>query len=154
MIVSLKAYEVYIAAMVGARRTISSLGSSKTGNVNADVGWHTDIEGAGGEMAVAKALDVYWDGSVDTYKLPDVGKYQVRQTELSNGSLIVREGDSDDEIFILVTGKAPLYEVRGYMLGAAAKREEFVRDPHGMSPAWFVPQGKLSPIEDLIGASE
>ena len=147
--IKLKNYEIFIAAMVGARRTISGFTRDKSGQQDPNWGWHSDIEGAAGEMAVAKALNIYYDGSVGTFKAPDVGEFQVRHSERPEGSLIVRENDSSSEIFILVTGKAPNYVVRGYILGLDAKKERFIRNPNGKTPAWFVPQNSLQPIRDL-----
>ena len=74
MNVSLTNYEIFLAAMVGVRRKIASSDYSKASTfIDPQVWWGSDIESACAEMAVAKALKIYWDGSVNTYSAPDVG---------------------------------------------------------------------------------
>lgn len=142
--VKLNNSEVFLAATVGVRRMITSFMSPEMNKVaNEKFGWHSDIEGACAEMAFAKATGMYWGGTVNTFKLPDVAGIQIRHTEYDNGHLIVREDDKDDEMFVLVTGKAPHFTVRGCLLGADAKRPEYFRGEG--YPAWFVPQSALEP---------
>ena len=106
-----------------------------------------DILGCRGELALAKALGEEWDESVNTFKNPDVGDVQVRATELDRGSLIIRPNDPDDHMYVLVTGVAPNFIVRGYIYGKDAKHAKFVRSPNGREPAYFVPQSALTEIE-------
>ena len=153
MKVILSWYEIFMGAEVGLARMIASMKMSGTNKVNnKDFGWHSDIEGALAEVAVAKHLNIFWDGSVNTFKRPDVGSLQIRHTQHKNGCLIVRRGDSDDEIYVLVTGTHPEDELRGFMHGFEAKVDEFWRNVDGKvtSPAWFVPQSRLTKME-LLG---
>lgn len=149
--ITLQRYEIIVAAEVGLRRQIMSLDSTQTNKVNnKDFGWHTHIEAACSEMVVAKLLNIYWDGSVGTYKAPDVGEYQVRHSQQENASLIVREKDSPSEIYILVVGICPFYTVCGWILGGDAKQNVHHRKGYnGMPDAWFVEQCNLNPIETL-----
>ena len=136
-----------MAATVGAMREISSYKSRFTNPVqNKDFGWHIDIEAACAEVALAKHLGVFWDGSVGTGKAIDVGKYQVRHTPRENGALIIRPRDSDFEQFVLVTGVAPDFIIRGWILGVDGKVQKYLRDPNGKFPAYFVPQSDLKAI--------
>lgn len=148
--VTLSQFEVLQAAMIGIRRRLAVLGSTKTNKVNnAQFGWHTDIEAACAEMAVAKILGVYWAGSVNTWQGPDAGNFQVRHTAHDNGCLIYRKDDPDNDVYILVTGSAPLFCVRGWVRGADAQHPDYWhRDGY---PAWFVPQSALRPISELTG---
>src|ERR1051326_1480658 len=89
------------AAWIGIKRRIdsrisglkiqSSYPLSATDNGVKDINfWDMDIEGACGELAVAKALGLQWEGRSFTFKKGDIGKnIQVRTT--SKYSLIIRE---------------------------------------------------------------
>jgi hypothetical protein len=87
---------------------------------------------------------------MDGFKTPDLGKnLQIRSTISHNYSLIVRPVDPDEDFYILVTGTAPEYWVRGYIVGTAAKNDRWTRDPNERPDAYFVPSEALLPIEDL-----
>lgn len=107
-----------------------------------------EIVGACGEMAAAKALNVFWSPSVNTFHrssdLP--GGIEVRSTTEIANSLIVRDNDRDDWAYILVVGNPPIMTVVGWLFGYEAKSEKFLRNPHNNRPAWFVPQPELTPI--------
>lgn len=109
-----------------------------------------DVNGVCGEMAVAKAINRFWQPSVNTFHgVPDIlPNIEVRSTEKSSGCLIVRDNDPDDRYYFLVTGKPPVFLVHGYMLGAEAKKDEWLRNPHGHRPAWFVPQPNLNRLSE------
>lgn len=108
-----------------------------------------DIEAACAELVAAKYLDIYWDGSVGTFQLPDVGRFQVRHTQHEKGRLPIHRRDKDNEYFILVTGHTPTYCIRGYILAKDGKKQKYWDDPTGNYPAFFVPQNVLKPIEEL-----
>ncbi len=150
MRVTLSPYELSMAAQVGSRRQIEALtkGLPDKHGFGGEDGWTVHIEGACGEMAVASALGRYWSGSVNTFKSGgDVGTVQVRTRSRHDYDLIVRRDDRDNDIFILVTGLAPRFEVRGWIRGADARRSEWLRT-HGNRPAaYFVPQTALMPIK-------
>ena len=134
-------------ARVGCARRIESMDSNRNqgfGYNTADA-WRNDIEGACAELAYCKALDIYWPGSINTFKEPDCGKKtQVRWTHHINGSLIVRDKDPDDHYYVLVVGACPDYRVVGWIMGYDAKKNEYLRCPGEQSPAYFVPQNKLN----------
>jgi len=140
-----------MAAEVGIRRRVASISRMNldhdyfsSGNLDH---WHVDIEGACAELAFAKSLGFFWDGSVNTGKSPDVAGYQVRYTHRDNGCLIVRERDRAEDWFVLVTGRHPVYTIRGKISGAEAKQKKYLRDPNQRNPAWFVPQSALAEME-------
>jgi hypothetical protein len=108
------------------------------------------FEGACGEMAFAKATNRYWSGSVDTFRLADIGTaIQVRTRSNHSWDLLVRPSDADDDLFVLVTGWAPDYQVHGWIAGAAAKRPEWLKEYGGRPPAYFVPKDKLKSLGSL-----
>ena len=144
----LTASELMVAATVGAMRRIKSLQSGLNKNKHAmKSDWATDIDGAAAEIAVAKHFQIYWGPSIDTFKEPDVGVYQVRSTCHQQGCLIVRENDSDAEKFILVIALPPVYRIVGMIQGADAKLQKFYRaaDDRGVG-CWWVPQESLAEI--------
>jgi hypothetical protein len=144
-------YEQNMAKFVGMARYNESrkysLNRSVRGyDASEGVRIQNDIEGAGAEIAVAKSFNVYWHGSVNVFKdYPDVGRNtQVRQTKHKTGRLIITDRDPDDQLFVLVIGEMPTYDIIGFIKGADAKREEFIDAPAGRPPAYFVPQDKLT----------
>lgn len=150
--ITITAEEFVRCATVGMRRFASS---SAKGHNHASTYQRSftkrleeETVGAVGELAFAKYLGIAWDESVDTYHhVPDVGGVEVRATARDDGHLVVRNNDADDRIFVLVTGNAPEVEIRGWIRGADAKRDEFLRDPHGYRQAWFVPQAALGRLK-------
>lgn len=101
MKVELTTPEFLNAINIGVIRQCSSLkkGLRDSHGAKSDNGWDMHIEGACGEAAVAKALNVFWSGTVDTFKRGgDVGnKIQVRTRSKSYYELIVRKDDRDED---------------------------------------------------------
>lgn len=104
--------------------------------------------GACGEMALCKAKNWFFSPTVNTFHgTPDVGdRWEVRATERQDGSLIIRDNDDEFRWYVLVVGEPPVMRIAGYIRGFEAKRDEWLRDPHGHRPAWFVPQSALKPV--------
>ncbi|CAB4197130.1 hypothetical protein UFOVP1304_4 [uncultured Caudovirales phage] len=143
--------EMMIASQVGCMRHISAVKAGLTDKHGASPGnWQVHIDGALGEIAVAKALDRFWSGSVNTFKAADIGaNIQVRTSQRHDSRLIVRHDDSDDDLFVLVTGIAPDYRVRGWISGADAKQDQWLANPHNREAAFFVPESALHPISSI-----
>lgn len=146
--VLLTPYELEMAAIQGMRRQIEAV-QKGLGHIAGyeGIGWDIHIEGAAGELAFAKAINRYWSGSVNTFKTGgDVGALQVRTRSKHSYELLVRDGDRDDDLFVLVTGTAPHFKVWGWIYGRDAKRPEW-KQTHGNRPAaYFVPHGALIPL--------
>lgn len=108
-----------------------------------------EIVGACGECATAKVLGAYWAPTVNTFhKHPDIEPdIEVRSTKDHGNKLIVRANDPEDRWYFLVTGTPPTMVVRGCIRGRDARRDEWVNNPRGHRPAWFVPQSALLPPE-------
>lgn len=146
--VTLNHSEMLIGSYVGARRRTESMlkgFKEKLNKVAADMGWNRDIEGAFAEMAVAKHLNIYYNFSVNTFKAPDVGPFQVRHTEIMGGRLILRPDDSDQQAFYLVVGTSPTMYVVGWIYGRDGKKDEWYC-PKPEPPCWMVPQTALIPV--------
>lgn len=148
--VTLDWFEVLQAGQVGLQRHVEALRQglpNRYGAETAKSGLGLHIEGACGELALAKAMNWYWSGTVNTFRTGgDVGEVQVRTRSSHDYDLIVREADSDTATFVLVTGTMPSYRVHGHVKGAAAKNPDWLAH-HGNRPnAYFVPQWRLTPI--------
>ena len=149
MLIELTWQEQLFAMQAGGMRRISALARNRReqrGQPPGDL-WGNDIEAAGAEAAVAKAMDRYW---LAVHSSPhelsgDVGKLQVRSTQRPDGRLIVHDSDSDDAPFVLVRGVFPTYDVVGWIYGKDAKQERFLFGGDGR-PAYFVPDSELELI--------
>jgi len=151
MRVSLEWFEVSRAALVGVSRNVEALRKGLQNHMATnEKDWHIHILGALGECAFAKAMGRYWSGSVNTFKHGgDVGLVQVRTRSKHHYDLIVREGDSDDDVFVLVTGGPSEFEIHGCMRGKDAKRPEFRQNYGNYGEAYFVPKSRLQDVRGM-----
>lgn len=109
------------------------------------------IDGALGELACAKALNVYYVPTVNTFQRGgDVGPYQVRTRSDLSYQLIVRANAVDEDIYILVRGGGDTYMVVGWIRAGAAKRPEWLQPHGGRERAYFVPDVYLSEMAFLL----
>ena len=145
-------FEVSRAALVGVSRNVEALRKGlENHRQTGDSEWHVHILGALGECAFAKATGRYWSGSVNTFKVGgDVGAIQVRTRSSHDYDLLVRDGDRDSDIFVLVTGGPNEFRVHGWMRGSEAKAGEYRRNYGGYGEAFFVPKERLKGIEPLV----
>lgn len=145
-------YELFMASQVGVKRHVEALqrGLPDRHGCNPDDGWSVHIEGACGEMAAAKAMGRFYSGSVNTFRDGgDVGSIQVRTRSKEGYELIVRENDRDDDVFVLVVGRAPMFRVLGWMRGRDAKQAEWRKEHGGRVAAYFVPTAALRGMVEL-----
>ena len=161
-------HEVAMASRVGLSRQVNALAKGKAESSGRDrsPGWNHHIEGACGECAVAKYLNLFWSGSIDTYKLGgDIGpSLQVRTRSCCWYDHKIRmdpgSGDRDTDVFILATGRAPVYHLVGWCLASAIRAyvrshmkagvHHWIKD-YGdrKSPAIFVPHSALREMSEL-----
>lgn len=115
-----------------------------------------EFVGACGEIAVGKAANKFFVPSVNTYhRVPDcLSDCEVRSTDREDGALIVRDNDSDERKFILAVAVGETVRLVGWLTGRDAKKQEWVKNPHGWRQSWFVPQSALRPIEEVIDESK
>jgi hypothetical protein len=143
--VQLTMQEVATAAVNGVWRRISAMGHNRPNDQKYDGknAWQIDVEGALAEMALAKALKLYWTGAAKI-RAVDVGdSHEARHTQLEVGSLIVYEKDKPDYLYWLVIGVHGKYTIHGWMTGKEAQQDKYWRKEGVRSPAFFVPQGEL-----------
>lgn len=152
--VVLEWYEIRFAAQVGLERNLQAMREGKTPSAafsTRDGEWEIHVRGACGEMALAKALNRYWSGSINRYgSSGDVGRIEVRTRSRHDYDLLIRPGDADGSRFVLVTGTAPDYLVHGWYLAGEAKQDKWLANHGDRTPAYFVPRASLKPIETLF----
>ena len=139
---------------IARRRQLGATGSGKRDRFGAQQkdGMTLHLVGALGEAAVAKALGIAYEGTVDTYQEGyDVLNYEVRTRTKDSYDLIVRPGDKNDAPYILVTQNGTTFNVWGWILGRDAKHARYLQDFGGRPPAYFVPKSDLLPLTDLPG---
>jgi hypothetical protein len=143
-----------IACQAGVMRRVGDIKDGKAMNptygVGQDDAWTCDIEGAAGEMAVAKWMRTYWNGNIGNLKADDVGPFQVRTTAHPRGRLCLHKRDNPDKTFIHVRGVAPSFELVGWIVAREGMLEDYWKDPTGRERwAYFVPNAALRPMEEL-----
>lgn len=147
--IQLTNHELMMAALVGVMRHVGSLkrGLQPKHGCKEDECWQVHLEGACGEAALAKYLNLFWDGTVNTFKRGgDVGEFQVRTRSRHDYELLIRHDDPPEKIYWLVTGLAPSYVIRGWMRGSEVMmHEDWYKSHGGRPPAWFAPQRFLHP---------
>jgi hypothetical protein len=149
-------HECYRAALEGVRRRLRAMSRDAKQMSGYDLrdAWDIDIEGAMAEMVVAKLLGHYWSGDgPGNYKGADVSdNIQVRWTKHENGHLLVNERDNPSHFYFLVTGVAPIYELKGWIAGHKAKIQAYFRRiKPSRPPCYCVPQSDLEPLEKWNG---
>lgn len=155
MIITLTWAEMMLAYQVAAQRRIMNMKKGLGGRYGAPEGEGSeelDIIAARGEMAVAKALNLYWSGTVGDYGAIDVGGLvDVRTRTKDWHSLILHPGDKDDLPFVLVdASNPPNMRLVGWIYAKDGKDQKFWDDPSKKNrPAFFIPQNNLRPMEEL-----
>jgi hypothetical protein len=160
--VTLTKKEQVRAIKIGVLRHTSSLEKNFKENYKADkteLGKIADsINGAAGELAYCKCLNVDWPESVDTPGEPDVvingNKIDVKTTTYRT-DLIIRPGTVEkyrthDWWYVHVRGDLPDYEVHGRILVRDGMREQYKKDPNSRGWGYFVPQENLPVTYELV----
>lgn len=156
-VVELTTAEMILAGSVGVIRQSTNLSDGREDAHGAarDNGWQLHIDGALGELAVAKFLNLFWSGQLGNLRADDVGSLQVRTTTHDAGRLLIHKTDPDDKVFVLVVGYAPSLRLAGWILGRDAKQEKWWDDPMALKgreprPCFCVPQLRLNPMAQLV----
>lgn len=147
--ITLTIEELHRAIAVGVQRNVSAMQRNASPSHNRDKArpaWDENIEGAAGELAVAKYFGCRWDGNFGNFKAADVHNIEVRTTAWPNGKLIVHPSDPDDRRFILATGIAPRFTLVGWMTGRQAKQKRWWGELTKGRPAFNVPQAELKEL--------
>ncbi len=147
-IIELTPMEIVQCGNVGVMRVTKVIkeGRGETHGSVRHEAWGRHVEGAMGEAAMCRVLDVYWPpGEIFG---PDAGhNLEARTTRHEDGRLIIHRNDKDDHCFFLVVGCMGRYRVVGWMMGGDAKQDKYWSDPGTGRPAYFVPQHELNTVE-------
>jgi len=115
---------------------------------------NTDLNGMGGELAVAKALNLYPDLSTEPRKLgadlvTEKGvRIDVKVTTRHGGKLLsspYKKADPPD-VFVLAEGTFPEYTIIGWCFGHELFEEENLKD-YGLGVCYGLTQDKLRPLD-------
>ena len=114
-------------------------------------GMAIDLDGAGAELAAAKVLNVC--PLLNVARGPDRGFdlskngacIQVKHTRYPNGQLLVRDRDRGADLYLLVTGEFPDYDVVGYADSSIFSSDNLA-NPGGYGPCYMLPQSSLKPV--------
>ena len=153
--VHLSGTEVACAMLIAARRRLENVRIHKRKDAhgfNPQHAWHAEIEGVMAEMALAKHLDHYYGGAGE-FRGADVGDIeQVKQTTYPKGRLCLNfNAVEDNHRYWLLIGRDGDYDIKGWIWGRDAQKDEFIDDPLAKKkgipkdrPAWFVPWNALT----------
>jgi hypothetical protein len=155
MIVTLSYAEIQIAYAVGSQRQVYGMKSGSAHRHGAAGLEHAiafDLIGSSGEMAVAKALNLYWGIEMNNTTIDVGGMVEVRTVTRDDKRLILHKDDKADLPYVLVCNKLKTNEfwLKGWIFGKEGMLEEYWADPQKTNRhAYFVPDSKLRPIEEL-----
>ena len=147
--------DLLLAAQVGVHRQVCGLALGRQHTYGArDDGdqWRRHIQGACGELVVARLLGVEWTGARATCQSggTDVGGLEVRTLTDHAWDLIVRAKDPDDALVVLVTGEAPVFRVQGFTQAGWARRTYRPQVlASGRPGVTLVPQADLWPMRSM-----
>jgi hypothetical protein len=144
--------ELMVAVYVGARRHVDGLyrQSDRYAAGEHPDQWELDIEAAAAELAVARVTGLYWTGLNWLDAKADVGDdIQVRRIVGVSRKLLIRPHDPDEHVFVLVIGKAPTFDIAGWIQGRDGKRPEWSDNPGGRGPCFLVPRSELRPVGQM-----
>jgi len=147
MRITLNDSEMLQAALIGCTRHIENL-TGKTpvkNNYGApeERDWQFHVDGAMGEMALAKYLNRFYAGRGER-GAPDVGDDEVRTTHYSSGHLVLHPRDPPDRRAWLLTGLNGKYMVRGWIMIREGQQQRFWGVKKAKDrPAFWVPQEAL-----------
>ena len=159
MKVTLNSYELWQAAQVGLVRAYDSYIKNNKDIWFENRTWAAmvavNVQGAIGEVAVAKALNLFFNGSFGVYKLsPDLStkdiKIEVRHSGEKKETCSVREGDDPESVIIFSTGGGPDIEILGWIYAGKAKTDAHKKTKANGETWYAFPIGDLVNIETLI----
>jgi len=146
------------AAMIGLHRNMRAMKEGRVhradsramNDYSVENAWTNHVEGAAGEMACAKALNIFYPATINTFGAPDIARLEVKTRLKHNYELRIFRDSPDEDAYVLVTGRIPTFRVWGWLWGHEAKREDWWKDPGKYDqPAYFAPHSALRPLSTL-----
>lgn len=116
--------------------------------------WGTDVQGALAEYAFSVWADLPWYAprTINSFKEPDVGIFQVRCTKLDpyHHYLCIQKHDRDEDPYVLLRGSDFEWHVEGWMYGKDAKKDENIKQFKAhYKPCYAVHREKLNDLKSL-----
>jgi hypothetical protein len=117
--------------------------------------WQTDLEGIASEIAAAKALNLYPDLEVGHIPIADLTldglTIDVKSTTYDTGHLLATRTklDRQCDLYVLVVGTFPSYELRGWASRSQLFRDKNLKDL-GRGRGYALEQSELNSIDRLI----
>ena len=149
MNVDLNASEVLVAGYVGMRRNAEATfrgRKSRFPERYAGELWGNHIEAAHAELAVCKALGIYWGFGVNTFHAPDIHRTNMEIRWSGRSDLKIRPDDSG--VVVCVTGRCPSYRIVGWISAEDGKKDKWYHAEH--PPCYFVPHNALRDFKILV----
>ena len=159
--VKLSLAEIQVGALVGIQRQIREVQKNGTFMLekyiskNNDPGkhglWGNSIEGALGEIAVAKLLNQYPTG-MESHWATDVGEdIEVRTRKKPEHQMFLKPSDKPGFRYVSVIGSFGLYLIKGWIESDFVfQQPEWLHDNNGTtSRSYWVPDSALKPISEL-----
>lgn len=152
--IKLSKAERYTGANLGVYRRLKNYKLQEKFPDYSKNAWTRDIEAACAEIAVAKALGIYFHWGESEYGGGDIHynghELQVRLNMTENRPLWVYDKDNDDHILVAVSGYMGQYDILGFLPIAECKRPEWFKTPPDVQRACYRPPlEKLIPFEEL-----
>lgn len=144
--ITLTPSEILLGATAGMMRRIFAIKNSiqNANGYDGENSWQIDIEGALGEMAVAKHMNRYWAGKGRMRDFDVANSCDVRTGAKHTHRLILHPNDDDDRVFWLATGSNGKYRIHGWIKAIDGKKPEYWGEKGQPGrPAFFVPQHAL-----------
>jgi hypothetical protein len=144
--------EIMQAAQVGIMRQVKNLTMGRRDAHGLETpGWSEHVEGACGELVVAKALNIFWAARLGVLYDGDVAQIEVRTRSRDDYQLLIHQSDHDHRPYVLVRGRCPRFTIAGWAWGFEAKQDKFWKDPTGKQRwAFFMPDELLRSMDTLI----
>jgi hypothetical protein len=135
----------------GIKRQLSAIRDGRQDAHGFDgFGWGEHIEGCASELCFARITSQEWDPKVGLITPGDVGDdIEIRCTKHERGHMIVYESNPTAHRFVLATGTAPQYWMRGWLPGVSAKAKTLFREKREGGGAFWVPQSALIPMSEF-----
>jgi hypothetical protein len=159
--ITLTWHQYGLALDVAGRMRLSAVARNHTDRYTGPDGLPTPVDtqvnGALGEIAAAKALNRFWGGLLNVGKAPDLPPdIEVRYNTPARGGqrikdhLRVRPNDNPTYRYVCVVGEYPTFYVVGWLYGHEAQQEPYqTRLGLDRPPGFFVPPRHLHDPREL-----
>ncbi|HEX3412837.1 MAG TPA: hypothetical protein VHT00_14050 [Stellaceae bacterium] len=147
--------EIHIASLVGLQRSLAAIRDQTPGRYGRPEGpgFDENINGACGEISLARFLKCYWNGAYGNRAAADVGTFhQVRASGYDgpNAGLILHKPDADDQPFVKAFVRLPHVALVGWIYARDGKKSELWGEvKKGREPCFLVPHAMLLPMSSL-----